>query len=107
MGNICGSLTWTLTYQDGSPQDLVSFQSNDLLVFAPQMFHAPGDYFFTLKATLSPTQVGTHDFVGTVLECVPVIESSAAASNFFSTLDITWGFPTVDFDITNVITAYS
>lgn len=58
MGAICGQLTWTLTFQDGSAQDLITFVTGDVMRFAPQMTHTPGDYFFTLKATLSPTQVG-------------------------------------------------
>jgi len=55
MGTICGNLVWTLTYANGDPQDLVSFVDSNVMRFAPQMSHAPGDYFFTLQASLSPT----------------------------------------------------
>ena len=41
--------------------------------------------------------------MGTVLECVPVINSASADAAFPNSMDITWGFPTIDFDIITTI----
>jgi len=90
--SVCGPIDITVTYQDGNPQDMVTFVDTNTIKFWPTLAHAPGTYNFKMTATLRNYGLqSSQDFVGIVGECLPVINSQAASDALADSVNITWG----------------
>ena len=98
-GNVCGTISIKITYEDGTPTNLVQFVPGppgkipDNLSFSPLLSTPVGEYWFKMTATM--TDYGyqkTHVFKAVVTPCAPILDASVARSMLSpAPIPLVWG----------------
>ena len=106
---ICGPIAYQVLTKEAIPQvqDLVTLNGN-VLTFAPQLKHTPGNYDLILVGTLIdyPFIQHTELFQVQVLPCVATINFNAAQQTLLDQYRY-WGDSAYTYNIQNTIQAYT
>lgn len=75
----CGRIVYSITFVDGTPQNMVTLSADSVMRFNPTLSHNIGLYNFKLTATLVNYGISVSEyFTGEVVACKPVLNTLTA-----------------------------
>lgn len=105
--NACGPMAYSVTFENGTAQYMVTLNSDSTMIFAPTLVNGPGIYGFILTATMVDYGISKSEtFTGEVGDCVPRLDGTIANEMLIDDVPIVWGNPFLQADLSPLMTGY-
>ena len=106
--NACGPMAYSVTFENGSVQYMVTLDSDSTLKFSPTLVNKPGIYGFRLTAILLDYGITKSvPFTGEVGDCVPRLDGTIANAMLTDDVQIVWGNPFLQADLSPLMTGFT